>query len=178
MLPLPALPLLLNAVGFQLAWWALVAAVPSGMELGALVLGFALGAAHLRWSDRPRNEIRLASIAWLVGLVVDTSLEAAGVIDFHGWSAGPLSPVWLWMLWALFGFTLDSSMAFLQRHHWALAAVAGGIFGPLSYYAGARLGAASLTPSALNLAALALAWMVALPLLVILASRSAVPKHA
>ena len=167
------MPLLLNAAGFQLAWWALVIGVPSGMELGALVMGLALGAAHLHWSPRPRDEIRLAAMAWLVGLVVDTSLQAAGVIEFHGWSLGPLSPVWLWMLWALFGFTLDSSMAFLQRHHWALSAAAGGVFGPLSYLGGAKLGAASFSASTAHFAALALAWMLALPVLVGLARRRA-----
>lgn len=166
---MPPLPLLLNAAGFQLAWWALVASVPSGLELGALALGLALGAAHLRWSARPRAEIRLATLAWLVGVAVDTSLQLAGVIAFRGWSLGPLSPAWLWMLWALFGLTLDASMAFLQRHHWAVSAVAGGVFGPLSYWAGARLGAASFVPSAANVAALALAWTVAMPLLVQLA---------
>lgn len=176
--PLPPLPLFLNAAGFQLAWWALVVAVPWGIELGALGLGLALGAAHLHWSAHPRAELRLAALAWLVGVIVDTSLQQAGVIVFRGWSAGPLSPVWLWMLWALFGLTLDSSMAFLQRHHWAVSAVAGGVFGPLSYWAGARLEAASFTPSVANIAALALAWMVALPLLVIVARAGSMAARA
>ncbi len=169
--PLPPLPLLLNAAGFQLAWWALIVAVPWGLEAGALVLGLVLGTAHLRWSPHPRNEIRLAAAACMVGVVVDTSLQAAGVIRFHGWSAGPLSPVWLWMLWALFGFTLDASMAFLQRHHWAVAAVAGSVFGPLSYLGGAKLGAASFMPTMAAVLTLSLAWGVALPILVKLAHR-------
>jgi hypothetical protein len=162
---------LVNALGFQLAWWALVASVAPGWEGSALALGALMAAAHLRYSRQPRHEARLAALAFGVGLCVDTLLQAAHVIQFHGASLGPLSPVWLWMLWALFGLTLDASMAFLQRRHWALSAVLGGLFGPLSYYAGARMDAATLAPTPINLAALAAAWIIALPLLVGMARR-------
>lgn len=169
--------LVINALGFQLAWWALVASVATGHEVAALALGALLGAAHLRYGcPRPKREMGLAAAAFLVGLCVDSLLQAAGVITFHGASLGPWSPVWLWMLWALFGLTLDASMAFLQRRHGSLSAVLGGIFGPLSYLAGAKLGAATLEPTPLNLLALALAWAIALPLLVGLARRTDRPS--
>jgi hypothetical protein len=69
----------------------------------------------------------------------------------------------------LFGLTLDASMSFLKRRHWSLSAALGGIFGPLSYLAGAKLGAATLVATPLNFAALALAWAIAMPLLAWLA---------
>ncbi len=162
--------LVINAVGFQVAWWALVAGVAPGYEGAALALSALLAAAHLRFfSPRPKRELGLALAAWLLGLGFDSLLQAGGFITFQGASLGPLSPFWLWALWALFGLTLDASMSFLQRRHWSLSAVLGGIFGPLSYLAGAKLGAATLVVNPLNFAALALAWAIAMPLLVWLA---------
>jgi hypothetical protein len=165
--------LLINALGFQLAWWALVAGVAPGLEAAALALCAVLAAAHVRYmSASPRREAALAIAALLVGICVDTVLQATGFITFHGASLGPLSPFWLWMLWALFGLTLDASMAFLKRRHWALSALLGGVFGPLSYLAGAKMGAADLAATPLNFAVLAGAWVIALPLLVGLARRA------
>jgi len=162
--------LVINAVGFQVAWWALVAGVAPGYEGAALALSALLAAAHLRYfSPRPKRELGLAGSAWLLGLGFDSLLQAGGFITFQGASLGPLSPFWLWALWALFGLTLDASMSFLQRRHWSLSAVLGGIFGPLSYLAGAKLGAATLVATPLNFGALALAWAIAMPLLVWLA---------
>ncbi len=162
--------LVINAVGFQVAWWALVAGVAPGYEGAALALSALLAAAHLRFfSPRPKRELGLALAAWLLGLGFDSLLQAGGFITFQGASLGPLSPFWLWALWALFGLTLDASMSFLQRRHWSLSAVLGGVFGPLSYLAGAKLGAATLVANPLNFTALALAWAIAMPLLVWLA---------
>ena len=162
--------LVINAVGFQVAWWALVAGVAPGYGGAALALSALLAAAHLRFfSPRPKRELGLALAAWLLGLGFDSLLQAGGFITFQGASLGPLSPFWLWALWALFGLTLDASMSFLQRRHWSLSAVLGGVFGPLSYLAGAKLGAATLVANPLNFAALALAWAIAMPLLVWLA---------
>lgn len=165
--------LVINAVGFQVAWWALVAGVAPGYEGAALALSAVLAVAHLRYfSPRPKRELGLAGSAWLLGLGVDSLLQAGGFINFAGASLGPLSPFWLWALWALFGLTLDASMSFLQRRHWFLSAVLGGVFGPLSYLAGAKLGAATLVVTPLNFAALAMAWAIAMPLLVWLARRT------
>lgn len=165
--------LVINAIGFQLAWFALVAGVAPGYDGAALGLSALLAAAHLRYlSPRPRREMGLAAAAWLLGLCVDTLLQAGGIITFRGISVGPLSPIWLWALWALFGLTIDASMSFLQRRHWMLSALLGGIFGPLSYLAGAKLGAASLAPTPQNFMALATAWAIAMPLLVWLARRT------
>ena len=165
--------LVINALGFQVAWWALVASVAPGFEAAALALCALLAAAHFRYmSTSPRREAALAVAALLVGICVDSVLQASGFITFHGASLGPLSPFWLWMLWALFGLTLDASMAFLKRRHLALSALLGGVFGPLSYLAGAKVGAAELVSMPLNFAVLAGAWVIALPLLVWLARRA------
>ena len=77
---------------------------------------------------------------------------------------------WLVILWALFATTLNSSLRVLQSRPW-IAAALGAAGGPLAYYAGASLGALQFLEPAAMLAALALGWALATPLLLSLARR-------
>lgn len=164
----------LNALGFQAGWWGAVAGAGAGrgMEAAGLLLCLVLALAHLRFSLQPRRELQLAALSVVTGIVIDTSLQEAGIITFHGVSLGPLSPLWLWTLWMLFAFTLNASMAILRDTHWAWSAGAGFLFGPASYLAGGRLGAARFDETAVHLALIGLAWAIALPWLTWLARSS------
>ncbi len=166
--------LFINALGFQSAWWLCVAGVGHGLELPALAYGVVLMGLHLFFAPRPRQELQLAAVAVAIGVVVDTGLQLAGVISFYGWALGPLSPFWLWLLWALFAMTLNASLSFLQSQSLWLSAVAGLVFGPLTYVAGAELGAAGLVVTPWHVGILAVAWLMALPLLVAIAKQLSV----
>jgi hypothetical protein len=126
----------------------------------------ALAGLHLRFAQQPWQEAKLAAVAVAVGVSADTLLQMTSVISFYGWALGPLSPFWLWLLWGLFAMTLNASLSFLQTQTLWLSALAGLVFGPLTYYAGAQLGAASFDNTLVHLSALALAWATTLPVLV------------
>ena len=158
--------LFLNAFGFQTAWWACIAGVGHGLEIPALVYGLVLAGLHVAFAPKPWQEVQLAAIALALGVAIDTLLQATSIIQFYGWSLAFLSPFWLWLLWVLFAMTLNTSLSFLQTKPLWCSALAGFVFGPLTYYAGAQLGAASFDSSLINISALALTWMMALPLLV------------
>lgn len=158
--------LFLNAFGFQTAWWVCTAGVGHELEIPALVYGLVLAILHVAFAPQPWQEVQLAAIALALGISIDTVLQATSVIHFYGWSLAFLSPFWLWLLWVLFAMTLNTSLAFLQTKPLWLSASVGLVFGPLTYYAGAQLGAASFENSLTHICALALAWMVALPFLV------------
>lgn len=162
---------LLNALGFQAGWWACVMGAAQGQQGLAIVLALVLVAGHLYFVAQRSAEIRLALVSLLMGGAVDSALQSLSVISFAGASLSPLSPPWLWMLWVLFALTLHSSLAFLKGLHWSLLAGLGAVFGPLSYIVGARMGAATFDGSLVSTAALALAWALALPLLVLIAAR-------
>lgn len=162
---------LINALGFQVGWWACVAGVGHGLEIESIVLCTVLAGLHLGASPAPRQECTLALLAVLVGIGVDSLLQHLSIIAFDGWALGALSPFWLWALWGMFALTLNSSLAFLKRQSLILSAILGLAFGPLTYCAGAQLGAAALDPTPTHLLALALAWMLTLPLLVLAAQR-------
>lgn len=164
---------ILNAVGFQSAWWVLVVSAGLGLDRAALVYAVALACAHVYWSQNRRRECKIAALVMFIGTVLDSTLQASGVIRFNGWAVGPLSPMWLWMLWLLFGMTLNSSLAFLKTRPLVLSAALGALLGPMNYIAGAQLGAASLVVTHAHIAQLGLCWLIALPVMVWLAQKMA-----
>ena len=131
----------------------------------------ALVIAHLFYTENPAQEIKLAMWALCLGIVTDSALQYFSVIDFYGWSLGTLSPFWLWMLWLMFAMTLNASLSFLKEKPIVLSALVGLVFGPLTYMAGAKLGAAAFDGSALHILTLAVTWMLALPAMVFIAKQ-------
>lgn len=164
-------PLLLNFALFQIAWFAGIEAAARGWPgLGALAIAVVVG-WHLARARRPAPEAALVALAMAVGLLLDGALLAAGLVHFQqGQYTAALPPPWMSGMWALLATTLNLSMGWLRGRLWLAAALAA-VAGPLSYAAGVRLGAADFSAPAPALAALALGWALAMPLLLWLARR-------
>lgn len=159
-----------NALGFQLGWWVTILSVPLGWDRPAMLFAGLLTFIHLRGARVPRADLQLGLAVMCLGIGVDSLLQCLSFIQFRGWSFWNLSPPWLWSLWWLFSLTLNSSLGFLQRLSWPWVGLIGGLAGPASYLGGAALGAADLDTSRGSILALALAWMVALPITVRMAT--------
>ena len=168
---------IINAIGFQIGWFACIASVRYDQEFPAIFFCGLLVGLHFFFSKAPRLDFKLTLIALVLGIVVDSSLQYFSVIRFYGWALGPLSPFWLWMVWVMFALTLNYSLAFLLNKHLLLSAIAGLLFGPLSYIAGAKLGAASFDNSLAHLAVLGMVWMLTLPALVFISKNSSLPTE-
>lgn len=174
---------LLNFAMFYLGWFACVGGAARGLLwLGpAVVAGLVL--VHLVVAPHRGQEAGLILLSGLLGFLADTAQASLGLYAFTNTSVAPwLCPPWMVALWMLFATTLNSSMRWLAGR-FALGAALGALFGPLSYLAGARLGAIELhanTP--LTLAAIAFAWACAMPTLlwlrdVLSTSDSRLPLH-
>lgn len=162
---------LVNFVAFQLGWFACVLSAANGRPwLGALVACIVI-CLHLYLADRPGPELRLILLALLMGLIFDSLLVSSGWLKYSG---GPmftgLAPYWILAMWALFATTLNVSMSWLKGRTIA-AVLLGMVFGPLSYIAGQRLGALEFVNFMPSIAALMIVWALAMPLLVLAASR-------
>jgi hypothetical protein len=118
---------------------------------------------------RREGVLLLASAA--LGTLAESGLAVSGLATFHADPAPDwLCPPWISALWANFGITLRHSLRWLERHL-VLASLLGALIGPLSYVAGARLGAISFPEPSLALASLAALWALYLPLLFALSAR-------
>lgn len=163
--------LLVNFVAFQVGWFACVLGAANALPwLGPVVVA-AVVAIHLTMARRPARELRLVLVAMMIGLVVDSLLLATGWLQYRVglWLPG-LAPYWIVSMWALFATTLNVSMGWMRGRP-ALTVLMGAVGGPLSYLAGEKLGAMELVQPTLALAALAVAWAIAMPVLMWLAGR-------
>lgn len=152
--------LLLNAVLFQIGWFACVL----GAQRPWLLLGaLACLAVHLRWVAQDSYEWRVLLRVAACGWVLDTSLLHLGLFDFTGNRV--MLPIWLALLWLLFASTLRHSLGWTAQPWW-LSSLFGAVGGPLAYLGGVKLANISLPlgswPSML---VLALIWALLLPAL-------------
>jgi hypothetical protein len=163
--------LVLNFIVFQAAWFSCVLGAANGLPWAGPLAVLAAVMLHLRLSRQPSLEIRLILAAVALGLLADAALLATGWVAFPNgaWLPGA-APYWMAAMWALFATTLNVSMRWLRSRLW-LAMAAGAIGGPLSYWAGERLGAMSFVEPVPALLAIAAAWVVAMPLLTLLSCR-------
>ena len=156
---------------YEAVWLACVLGAAKGFPwLGLLFVLLAIG-LHLKASARPLIEARLVAVAVGMGLVFDSLLVSGGWLSYaNGMIAPGIAPYWILAMWAGFATTMNASMSWIKINL-VVAALLGAIFGPLSYLAGQEMGAVTFTNSTTSIIAVGIAWMLAMPLLVIAARR-------
>ncbi|MGS0724255.1 DUF2878 domain-containing protein, partial [Shewanella sp. 30m-9] len=101
-----------------------------------------------------------------IGITVDSLLVWFGVFKFDN------MPYWLGLLWLYFALCLDYSLALFRKFPLLLQAILGGIFGCLSYLAGAKFDAVMLPLGEVwSGLILVLIWSCLFPVLLIISSR-------
>lgn len=130
-----------------------------------LVMGFI--AYYLYSSSHRKADYFLLSLVLLIGPISDVFYARVGLLQYHSMHALPswLPPLWVFILWGLFGANLHL-FSWLNRRWW-LATLLGALGGPLSYLSVVRLGAASLLePLPLTLIAIGGTWAIFLPVFI------------
>ncbi|CAJ0706115.1 MAG: DUF2878 domain-containing protein [Ralstonia sp.] len=157
---------LLYAVAGQAGWFVCVLSAARDAAWIGIVFVAVLLALHLQQARQPQRELRL--VVWVVVLAApwETLLIRAGLIAYpHGTLWAGFAPPWLLALWVLFAIQVNVLFRWL-RGRWWLALALGAVAGPLSFRAGAALGAAHISAMAATLGTLAIGWAIWMPLLV------------
>lgn len=143
---------LINAVLFQAIWFS---AILVGWELALVPLSVML--IHGLAFEPGQHHYRFVLAFVAIGFVWDSMLVYSGVFAFA--APEPLSlgvmPLWLLGLWAGFALTLNSSLSWWKDYP-VVFVIACAVAGPLSYFAGTRLGALTIEP--FGFALLSVAW--------------------
>lgn len=163
---------LLYAVAGQAGWFVCVLSAARDAAWIGIVFVAVLLALHLRQARQPQRELRL--VVWVVVLAApwETLLIRAGLIAYpHGTLWAGFAPPWLLALWVLFAIQVNILFRWL-RGRWWMAMALGAVAGPLSFRAGAELGAAHISEMAATLGTLAIGWAIWMPLLVRMGERS------
>jgi hypothetical protein len=150
---------IVNFLCFYVGWFACAASVN---WVGPATVSGLVG-VQLPFARDRRTELRLLALAFVLGMVVDTLLEQAGLLRYAGGPRfGPLCPLWIGALWVIFASTLGASLGWL-RGRLKLAALLGAVSGPFSYWIAARMNAVTLETS--GYLAVAIEFAVLTPLL-------------
>jgi hypothetical protein len=141
-----------------------------GLLCGGLML-----ALHVAASDRRVAVVNRLALATLIGVVVDTTLGATGMISFTG-CACVTPPLWMVVLWPCFASLFDDLLRWVPTRP-AIAVVLGLVGGPLAYVGGDALGALAFPGGqVIGLAAVGIAWAIATGLLVLVWRVRSAPK--
>lgn len=161
----------------QAGWFLCVAGAARHAAL--LGIGFAAGmaAGHLVSHAQPARAAGLVVSVMAIGWLWDSLLARTGLLVYVD-SALPVvaAPVWMAALWALFAIQLDGPFRWLQGRPW-LAAGLGALVAPLSFRAGAALGAVKMADVGEALLAIGLGWAFLLPACLALARRWHAPSR-
>lgn len=139
--------IIVNAALFQLCWFLGVVVGEWWVLLGLIPL-----AVHFIMTvQKPIADAFIVMCVALTGIIIDSLLSLSGVYRFAPesltkfWSI----PMWLALLWACFALTVTRSMSWVfSRPRWLFPAICM-VSGPLSYFAGRRIGVVQFESSAL-----------------------------
>ncbi|ABB05629.1 hypothetical protein Bcep18194_C6579 [Burkholderia lata] len=160
----------------QAGWFVCVLSAAHGRGwIGTLCAGLLAG-AHLLRARAHAREAALMAIVTALGWSWDAVPVATGWLRYpNGVLLEGAAPYWIAGLWVLFSTQLNVSLRWL-RERWLTAALLGAVAGPLSFRAGATLGAVQIaSPAAWVL--LGCGWGILLPSAVWLARRLDGTRH-
>ena len=157
---------LLNVTIYQVGWFCCVLGTAWGFPIAGALSGLSLAGLHLLLSVSRKNEALLMLAACLLGILVDSVQQALGLFTFTRDPTWPLwLPLWVFVIWAQFATLFHYGLHWLSGRY-LLAAMLGLVGGPLAYWAGIRMGAASFGDNPpLTLVTLAMVWAMVMPLL-------------
>ena len=160
-----------DQIGFQIVWLISAIGAARGLAWPGIFASGLLLFLHLGWSTQRRADALIVLAAGATGCVAETALVAGGAIRYSAaWPSTAFAPAWIISLWLAFAVIIEPLRRLLGSRPLVKSAVLGAAFGPLSYIAAERMGAASL-PSGPMLwtayVAFAVVWAVALPTLMI-----------
>jgi hypothetical protein len=142
---------LVNVAINQIIWFLCVLGGNGGVPFALPLL-----VVNVLLSRHRQADLRMMGVLLGVGVCIDGALQAAGFFSFR--QGGVPIPLWLAVIWLALAALPHHSLSWMKGRP-LLAALFGALGGPLAYWAGVRLGAATFHMALLpSLALLAAIW--------------------
>ncbi|WP_286799223.1 DUF2878 domain-containing protein [Pandoraea sp. 64-18] len=152
----------------QVGWFTCVLSAAKGDGWIGVALVAAMAAGHLCLDRRPLREAGFLVVVTVLGFGWESCVYRTGWIAYpNGVLVPGFAPYWMAGLWALFALQINPVFASLRRRR-LLCAMLGAVGGPLSFRAGAALGAVQFIDIWRALALIGAGWAVMLPGLITL----------
>ncbi|CAN7610187.1 DUF2878 domain-containing protein [Caballeronia sp. LjRoot31] len=155
----------------QLGWFACVLSAARDVPWMGVATTIVLLAVHLARVERPLQEFKLLVSVLVVGAIWESVPVATGLLVYPNGVVFPgIAPDWILALWALFAAQFNTAFGWLKQHM-LLASVLGAIAGPMSFRAGAALGAVRFAQPWPATILLAIGWAILMPVMILLSRR-------
>ena len=166
------MPLIItNFILFQVGWFACIWGARLDIAWLGPIIVLAILIFHLSMAINPLKEMQLIFLTLLVGGLWDSFMVISGWLVYDtGMFSNHFAPYWILSMWVLFATTFNVSLRWMKQRL-ILAALLGGTAGPLAYYAGSQLGAATMPDVLITSLVIALGWSLLMPLLMWLSNR-------
>jgi hypothetical protein len=156
---------LANLVIYQATWFICVLGGDQLAWAPLILLGI-----HLFFTPCRKADLIMIVSLVMFGIVLDGTLVTLGFFTFPG--ATFIIPYWLIVIWMALATLPNHSLRWL-KDRLALAAILGALGGPLAYWAGVRLGAATFNwPLSYSIVLLAVVWGLFFPAVMLFSTRN------
>jgi len=153
---------LLNFFLFQIGWFACVLGAAQNYEILGILISGAIVIFTISLSNYKIETSLFILIVAFTGFFWDSLLVQLNIFSYTDNGLQDFAPVWIAALWASFSTTINSSMAWLNQRYF-LAAILGGVFGPIAYISASKLGALNIVSFLEAVLYQAIAWAIFLP---------------
>jgi hypothetical protein len=163
----PALYFVLGQAG----WFACVLGAARGTTYPGITLVILLMVLHVLRVERPLAEVKLLATVMVMGGAWESALIYFGLLAYpHSTVTYGVAPLWLFALWGLFAAQVNTTYRWLKGRI-LTSALLGAFAGPVSFHAGAALGALRFVKVIPATVSLAIGWAVLLPFIIVLSRR-------
>ena len=161
-----------NFIIFQTCWFACVMGAAKNLGwLGPLLVLITVPLQINLLTENHRAEFIFVVICGFSGFILETLMILGSVYAPVSQEWGFICPPWMAALWFNFALLVSISLSWLKGKY-LLAALLGGLFGPVAYWGGEQLGALTVAGVLIQgYLPLALLWALALPSLIYIHSR-------
>jgi hypothetical protein len=162
----------INFIVFQACWFACVSGAANNLGwLGPALVSITVPLQVYFLTGKYRAEFIFVIICGVSGFFLETAMIMASVYTPVSQAWGTFCPPWMAALWFNFALLVSISLSWLKGKY-LLAALLGGLFGPVAYWGGEQLGALTVAGVLIQgYLPLALLWALALPSLIYIHSR-------
>lgn len=158
---------LIHSITYNVAWLAAIIFAAKNCEFIAVTVVLATVMVQLIWqyyvAKRTQGMMLFVGVFFLSGMLVDTALYHAGLMEFSAHYFTWLSPMWMMSLWISFSLTFYATLQVLFNKYLLLSMLAFVLL-PFAYAVGAMLGAAEFPYGYWSAFVVGAVWAVLFPL--------------
>ena len=167
----------INLIIFQVCWFACVMGAAKNIGwLGPLLVTITVPLQIFLLTEKYRVEFLFVVFCGITGFLLETGMILGNVYMLSGPAGVKVCPPWMAALWFNFAMPVSISLSWLKGKY-LLAAILGGLAGPVAYWGGEMLGAIMVADVfSRGYLVLVIVWTLVLPFLVHLHSRMTGPN--